>query len=657
MDNSTAGLIRVWRGGHREAWRGGLLLAALGCLVTSGAPPANLVVEGIPEAPASLRSAVQRYLEFRTATFQDWHPQRRDVLLTTRFAETAQLHLVRLPGAARKQLTFLSEPVADASFDPSNDGTILFMQDRGGAEFFQLYRFDAAEGRVALLTDGDSRNTGPRWARDGRRVAYSSTRRNGRDTDLYVIEPGRPESDRRVAEMSGSGWQVLDWSPDGRSLLVLAYVSINESYLHLVEVGTGQRRALTPVTGEKVAYGGGRFLPDGRTLVVTTDLGSEFRRLAKLDVATGAVSPLGPEIAWEVEDFGVSPDGRRVAFFANEDGISRLHVRDVATGRERRTPPLPAGVATGLRWHPNNREIGFSLASARVPGDVFSVDVRVNTLTRWTGSETGGLNAARLAEPEWVRLKAPGGVALSGFLYRPDAQRFPGPRPVLLVVHGGPEAQSRPGYQGRWNYLLEELGVALLYPNVRGSAGYGKTFLTLDNGRKREDSVRDLGVFLDWIGQDARLDASRVGVYGGSYDGYMVLASLVRHGERLRCGIDVVGISNFRTFLERTQDYRRDLRRAEYGDERDPAMREFLERISPLTQVARIRKPLLVVQGRNDPRVPLSEAKQLVKALRDQGGKVGYLMATDEGHGFKKKSNLDFMFLSIVQFLEENLVR
>lgn len=636
----------------------GWVLASLAGQAWAADPVASLVSEGIPVASEALRANVARYLEFRAASFQDWHPSRRDVLITTRFGETAQLHLVQQPEGARRQLTFLPEPVFAGSYRPTGDGQpIVLLQDVGGAEFYQFYSLDTENGRVTLMTDGKARNTGPCWSRSGEWLAYSSTRRNGRDTDLYMMNPARPETDRRVVELSGGGWTVMDWSPDDRSLLALSYVSINESALYLIDVATGAKREITPTAGEKAAYAGGQFTPDGKGVITVSDRGGEFRRLWHIDVESGRMDTLGSAPSWDVEAFDVSPNGRQVAYFANEDGISRLHCLDLKTGKERRVPTLPAGVAAGLRWHRNGNELGFTLSSARAPNDVYSVNPRKQTLTRWTASETGGLNASRFSEPEWIRVRSFDGREVSGFIYRPDPNRFPGPRPVLISIHGGPESQARPGFQARWNFLMEELGVALLYPNVRGSAGYGKTFLTLDNGMKREDSVRDIGAFLDWIGTQPGLDAQRVGVYGGSYGGYMVLASMVHFGERLRCAVDVVGISSFLTFLKNTQDYRRDLRRVEYGDERDPAMAEFLSKISPLTQVGKIRNPLLVVQGKNDPRVPVTEAEQMVRALREQGGDVWYLMAPDEGHGFQKKRNIDAMFLAIVQFLETHLIR
>jgi len=619
--------------------------------------PDHLVADGIPEPSAELRREVGPYLEFRTATLLDWHPQRRDILISTRAGNVPQLHRVRLPGGFREPITFESDRVAGGSYAPGRGDMIVFSRDRGGDEFFQLFRLNPDRGEAVLLTDGRSRHTSPRWADSGQWLAYVSTRRNGRDTDLYVMDPRSPDSDRRVTEWNGGGWSVLDWSPDGKHILALAYVSAAESSLHVIDVETGRGRQVSSEGPEKVSYGGGAFLPDGRSLLVMSDRGSPFRRLARLEWAGGREEPFGPMFSWGVEEFELSPDGSTVAVLTNEGGISVCHLVDMVSGKALSAPRFPMGVVSGLRWRPGRNELACTLSSARVPGDVYSVDMRGNRVTRWTRSETGGLDASKFGEAELVRTKSFDGLEISGFLYRPDAKRFPGPRPVVVQIHGGPEGQSRPQYLRAWNYLVQELGVAVLLPNVRGSEGYGKDFLTLDNGRRREDSVRDIGAFLDWIATDPGFDAGRVAVYGASYGGYMVLASMIQFGDRLRCGVDVVGISNFRTFLRNTQDYRRDLRRAEYGDEREPEMAAFLERISPLGQASEIRKPLLVVQGRNDPRVPVTESEQMVEAIRAQGGTVWYLMAKDEGHGFAKKSNQDFLFLTFVEFLKRYLIR
>jgi dipeptidyl aminopeptidase/acylaminoacyl peptidase len=633
------------------------ILLSTSCLSPALAQlPDNLVVEGVPPIPPELKIDVNRYLEFRAASFNDWHPHRREMLVTTRFAEATQLHLVKTPGGARRQLTFLAEPVAGGLFDPQAGEFIVFSQDAGGGEFYQLYRQDFADGRVTLLTDGKSRNLDPNWSKSGKLLAYTSTRRTGRDTDIYVMNPRDPKSDRLLAQVTGGGWGILDWSWGDTHLLISEYISINESRIHLLDATSGTMEPLTPKSDEKVAWPSGAFAKDGKSLFVLTDKDSEFQRLCRFDRATRKLTPLSGSLRGDVESFDLSPDGRKLAFVSNESGVDALHLMDAQSGKQLRSSRLPLGVIGGVKWHENNCDLAFNLSSARSPNDAYSLDTKTGKVERWTESETGGLDPTAFVEPELIRIQSFDGLEISGFLYRPDARKFPGPRPVLVQIHGGPESQSRPSFQARNNYYVNELGVAVFLPNVRGSAGFGKTFLTLDNGFKREDTVRDLGAFLDWIASDARLDKDRIAVIGGSYGGYMVLASMTHFSDRLRCGADIVGISNFLTFLKNTQDYRRDLRRVEYGDERDPAMAEFLGKISPANHADKIRRPLFVVQGLNDPRVPASE-EQMVKAIRDRGGNVWYLLAKDEGHGFQKKRNVDFMFLSTAMFLKEHLLK
>lgn len=619
--------------------------------------PENLVADGIPPITAELQAEAARYLEFRTAVFNDWHPTRREALITTRFADTMQLHEVRGPGAARRQLTFLAEPVSRGQFQPGNGTAIVFSQDRGGGEFFQLYRFDAADGRITLLTDGRSRNTSPVWSKSGKALAYNSTRRTGRDTDVYMMDPSDSTTDRLLAQLTGGGWLVTDWSADESRIALLERLSINDGRLHVVNVATGQRRMVTRTNDTPVAYGPARFTPDGTALITTSDRSSEFRQLVRLSLTNGIESVLVSGLSWDVEDFELSPDGRLIVFVTNENGVSRLHTVPSGGGKARLVKDLPMGVISGLKWRPRSDEVGFSLSSARSPSDVYSYDLKTKTLTRWTESETGGVNPRSFIEPQLQEFDSVGGVPISAFVYRPDPRRFPGPRPAIVVIHGGPESQSRPGFLARNNFYLNELGIALIVPNVRGSSGFGKTFLTLDNGRLREDAVRDIGTVIEWMRRDPQFDTKRFAVMGGSYGGYMTLASLVWYSDRLRAGVDIVGISNFVTFLENTQDYRRDLRRVEYGDERDPMMRQFLERISPTANVERIKRPLLVVQGANDPRVPASESEQMVKALRERGNVAWYLLAKDEGHGFAKKRNQDFQFLTTIQFLKDHLLK
>jgi dipeptidyl aminopeptidase/acylaminoacyl peptidase len=619
--------------------------------------PDNLVVDGIPEIPAELKADVGRYLEFRSAVFNSWHPEKREMLITTRFADATQLHHVKMPGGDRRQLTFLPEPVAGGSFRPKSGEFIIFLQDVGGGEFYQLYRYEPDSGKITLLTDGKSRNTGARWAESGRHIAHTSTKRNGKDNDIYVMDPAKPESSRMVLQVEGGGWSVQDWSPDEKTLLVGEYISINESRIYLVDIAKGTKELITPKTDEKISYSQAQFARDGKSIFVATDKDSEFQRLQRFDFEKRQFTVLTKDIPWDVDEFDLSKDGRTIAFITNEDGVGVLHLMDARSGKELKVPKLPLGIPTNLSWHENSQDLAFNMTSAKSPFDVYSLDVKSGKVERWTESETGGLNTSTFVEPQLVKLKSFDGTPISAFVYRPDPQKFPGKRPVILSIHGGPESQSRPGFQARNNYYLNELGVGIVYPNVRGSAGYGKTFLTLDNGFKREDSVKDIGAIIESLQKDPAFDAKKIAVMGGSYGGYMVLASLTHFPEQIKCGVDVVGISNFLTFLKNTQDYRRDLRRAEYGDERDEKMREFLEKISPTTNVRKIKSPLFVVQGKNDPRVPVTESEQMVKAIRDHGQTVWYLMAKDEGHGFAKKKNNDFQFLATILFYKEHLMK
>ncbi|WP_421658325.1 prolyl oligopeptidase family serine peptidase [Leptothermofonsia sp. ETS-13] len=618
-------------------------------------PGENLVVEGIPPIPLSLVEQVNRYTEFRGARLSSWHPTRREMLISTRFANTAQVHQVKFPLGARKQLTFFPDAPSGASYQPTAGEYFVFSKDVGGSEFDQNYRYDLATGEVTLLTDGKSKNSGGVWSTAGDRIIYTSTRRTGKDNDFYIIDPTNPASNRLLTQLEGGGWYPLDWSPDDRQLLGIEFISANESYLWLFNTETGEKSLLTPKGKESVSYRGAVFSEDGKGMFVVSDRESEFQHLDYFDFTSKTYTHLTHQINWDVEELDLSRDGKLLAFVTNEDGIGVLHILNTATRQEIPLPKLPLGQIFGINWRPNSQELGFTLVSAISTADVYSLDLATNRLERWTESETGGINTANFSQPELVRWKSFDGRTISGFLYRPPA-RFAGKRPVMIDIHGGPESQFRPSFLGRYNFYLNELGVALLFPNVRGSSGYGKTFLKLDNGYLREDSVKDIGALLDWISTQPALDADRVLVTGGSYGGYMSLAVATTYSDRIRAAIDIVGISNFVSFLERTESYRRDLRRVEYGDERDPKMREFLLKISPLNNAEKIKKPLFVVHGKNDPRVPLNEAEQIVATVRKNHIPVWYLMAKDEGHGFAKKANADFQFYATVMFVKEFLL-
>jgi len=633
------------------------------------APNANLLIEGIPAIPQSLATRVGGYSDFRGHSFADWHPARREMLVSHRAAgsNVNQLFLLAAPGASAERLTDFPEPISNGSFEPRRGRFVIYSRDTGGNEASRVYRLDLDTRASTLLSDPETRSEAV-WNEAGTRLLIGSVpldrtaqggRRDQIGATLTLVDPLKPNDRRVVAELPGTGWFDFTFSRDDKWLVMIRYISRTETEVWRIEVASGKRERLLPSAKDATAratYFDPQFSPDGSRLYLTTTARSEFQQLAEYRFGTRTLRYFSSDIPWDVESMALSTDGRRIAAVFNVDGRDELRLFDPVSGKELARPRIPAGQISGLKWHEKRvSELALTLNSPQSPATVYSVDTAGGVAQRWTTADTAGVDPTGFRDSEIVRWKSFDGRTISGVLTLPPA-RFTGPRPVIVAIHGGPEAQATVNFNGRFNYLINELGIALLEPNVRGSSGYGKTFLDLDNGVKREDSVRDIGALLDWIETDQRLDAKRVMVHGGSYGGYMVLASLVHYSDRLRGGIDVVGISDFVSFLGNTESYRRDLRRVEYGDERDPAVRSVLEQISPLANAGKIRAPLLVVHGKNDPRVPVSEAKQIVQKVRANAVPVWYLEADNEGHGFARKINADYYFYSMVAFIERYLL-
>ncbi len=615
----------------------------------------NLTFENIPQAPPEFAAKLNGYLSARQATPLDWSPKGQ-LLIATRFADVDQLHLVEQAGGARRQLTFLHEPITEAAFSPDPArSAFVFLKDSGGNENAQLYYQHLGDPAAKMLTDGKSLNGAPIWSNSGREVAFFSNARDGRSFDIDIVDPESGTLPRLAlaGDDSGAAWSALDWSPDDSKLLVRKQVSISEAYLYIVDLNSGQKREVEPGT-VKVGIAGAKFSRDGQGVYLISDRDSEFARLRYVGLFNNEKTVVSAHVPWDIEALAISRDGHYLAYVSNEAGIGKLNLLDLRTHQDLNPPRLPQqGVIGSLCFDADGKRLAFGFAAPNQPRDAYVLDVAENRLEPWTRSEPGAVDAAKFVLPrltEFPTFDRVDGKArqVPAYVYEPVSA---GPHPVLISLHGGPESQFRPGFDPWIQYLVNELGFAVVAPNVRGSSGYGRTYMALDNGLLREDAVKDVGAMLVWIELQKDFDAKHVVVAGGSYGGYLSLATLVNYSDRLRGGVDVSGIADFVTFLTNTAPYRQNQRRAEYGDERDLEMRSFLRRISPLTNADRITRPLLVVHGKNDPRVPLSEAEQIVNKLRAKGDEVWYLLAADEGHGFRKQQNRDAYYETFAQFL------
>ncbi len=658
--------------GREEAAKAQAAAAAASAAAATAvySPNANLVVQGVPPIPQNLVNQVARYTEFRGHGFVDWHPTKREMLVAHRPAKgnTAQLFRVSAPGAEPEPLTDFADPVTQASYEPREGKYIVFERSSGGNEAAQVFRLDLDTRQVALITEPSEKHNIEGWLHKSSQLLISSvpldrTAQGGTRATvtqrLTLVDPSKPTAKRRLAELDGAGWGVGGVSWDDKQLALVRYISANESQVWLLNVANGRLTQVLPAAGskERGVYMAVGFKRDNSGLFVLTDHAGEFNQLGFYRFSNKRITPITHHIPWDVDGTDLSEDGRVIALRSNVDGRDELRLFDAKTFKELPTPKLAAGSVTAMHFHPRLGELAYSVTSAKGPNQIYAVDTKTGESRQWTQAYVPpGIDLSAFQEQQIVRWPSFDGRVISGLLKMPPP-RFTGARPVLIDIHGGPEGQAKVGFGGRREYLVNELGMAVLEPNARGSSGYGKTFLALDNGMKREDSVRDIGALLDWIAKQPQLDASRVLVMGGSYGGYMSLAVATHYADRIAGNIDIVGISNFVTFLQNTESYRRDLRRVEYGDERDPAMREFLQKISPLTNASRITKPMFVVQGKNDPRVPFTEAEQIVAKARENRTPVWYLRAENEGHGFARKENADYQFYATVLFMQQTVLR
>ena len=620
-------------------------------------PNENLITENIAEISKQLSNEVKKYSESRSASLGDIHPLTNEIIINTRFGSTPQLHRVSKSMGARTQITFFDEPVSATSFEPLKGEYLVYSKDIGGNEFGQLFKLDLKTLQSTLLTDGGkSQNGGITWRKDGKGFYYASTKRNGGDRDIYYMDPNNPKSEKLILQVKGGGWGIQDVSPDNKKLVLGEYISINESYIWLLDIETGKLTEVTDRNSKGISQSEATFSNLSNEIWLVTDKDNEFQRLAAMNLNTKKTTYYTSDIPWNVESFNLSEDKKSIVFITNEGGLNKMYLMNTGTKAYKEIKNLPIGLISGARFTKDNQTIFFNQSTAQSASDVYQLNIKTAKIERWTESELGEMQPSDMSVPKFIEWKSFDDLKISGFYY-PASPKFKGKRPVIIMIHGGPEGQSMASFLDSNNFYTSEMGVSLVYPNVRGSSGFGKTYLEKDNGFLREDSVKDIGALLDWIAKQPELDKDKIMIMGRSYGGYMTLATAFHYADRIKCSVDIVGISNFNTFLKNTEEYRRDLRRAEYGDERDSKMAAFFDKTAPLNNTDKIKKPMFIIQGTNDPRVPVTEAMQMRDKLKAQGNTVWYLEAKDEGHAFKKKANIDYVRLAIIRFMQEYLVK
>jgi dipeptidyl aminopeptidase/acylaminoacyl peptidase len=631
------------------------LLAAsllIACAAVAAPPTTrgSLIYDGIPGRPLDSAETLDAYLSARQATPLGFTPKAQ-LLIVTRFGETDQLHLVDHPLGERRQITFIGEPITQGAFSPDpNRNAFFYQRDTGGDGNTQIYYQHIGDPAARRLTDGKSMNGGAVWSNSGREIAFFTTARDGLSYDIDIVDPESGALPHLAVTGDAAAWYALDWSADDRKLLVQRHVSSQEDYLYIVDLGNGQKREVDS-SPSKVAIYGAKFSRDGTGVYILSDRDGDNAKVRYINIFTGDKIDISGRSPWDVERFALSNDGHYLAYVANEGGLGKLNLVDLRTHQDLTPPRVPfTGVIDSLSFDRDGKRLAFGLSAANQPRDAYVLDIEANRLDAWTSSEAGPLDRNKFIVPhlsQFPTFDRTDGKSrqIPVYIYEPAS---PGPHPVLLVLHDAPDSEFRPAFDPWIQYVVKELGYAVVAPNIRGSSGYGKSFSSLDKGMLREDAVKDVGALLVWLGLDTRFDAKHVVVSGG----YLALATLVNYGDRLRGAVDFAGITDFIGLMSTSAPYLQGEARAEFGDERDTDMRAYLRRISPLTGADRISRPLLEVHGKNDPRVPMSQSDELANRLRSRGATVWYLKAVDEGHAFGKRQNLDAYYHAFAEFLE-----
>lgn len=616
-----------------------LALSILGALIFSG--PANAA--GIPDSVAV--PDIETFMQIGYASSPQIADDGSRVFFSSSMPGVSQVFEI-LPSGWPYQMTVFEDGI-DFYAASYSGAMVVVGASVGGSEQADMYLLECASGvQVTLKATEGVRHGSPLWSPDERHVYFSSNEANGRDFFVYRIDVGEG-SVEKVWEKSG--WNSTDdISADGTRILTGRWVSNTNSDLYLVDVEMGEETLLTEHEGDYIfAYA--HLVPDGGSLYCVTNMNDDgIRRVARLDIGTGDLKFVTPDTPWETSEMALSEDGRFLVWVENMDGYGVMHAMNLETGEEI-GPDLTGGIVSNVHVASSGSIVFVFSGPSKAP-DVWRYDLGSGALTQLTHSTYAGIDPGLFVDPELVRYESFDGLEIPAFLYVPPGWNGEA-IPFVIHAHGGPESQFRPSFNRHFQYLALN-GFGVLAPNVRGSSGYGREYIALDDYKKRQDSVRDYYEAARWLVDRGYSEFGRIGIKGASYGGYVALAALVEYPDAFSAGIDHIGIANFVTFLENTAEYRRAIREAEYGPLSD---REFLTEVSPLTHAENIRAPLLIVHGENDPRVPVGEARQIAEAIRSRGGEVETLIFPDEGHGVAKLGNRLTYYRKMVEFLKKHL--
>lgn len=588
-------------------------------------------------------------------TSPSFSPDGQQIAFVSNMSGVPQLWLMPTSGGWPQMITSLEDPVTAVAWSPAGDKLALLVAPGGGMnQQLYLIKPDGSDLQLVTLGGKDNNTLGP-WSHDGQRLAFSSNRDNPQAMDGYILDlSGSEPTTRRVVLNPGVGY-LTDLSRDGRLALVNRVEYRSDSNCLLVELGDatspGQETLLTP-HNPPGSFGGGKFSPDGKSIYLYTNGDREFIGLGriKLDEAgqPGPIEIIAERDNAELDMFKISEDGRLAVLVWNRAGLNELAFLDLATLEVIAGPPLPAPVVAELALSYDANQVVMTLTGADRPPDIWLLDLATNAFQQLTFSPHPGINLDELMVPELVEFKAHDGLPLSGWLYR--AAQEPGP--LVLSFHGGPEGQERPNFNPNFQALLQS-GISVLAPNVRGSSGFGKTFVNLDNGPLRFDAIRDIKACIDYAVNAKIAQPGRIGITGGSYGGYMTMAGLVEYPDLIAAGACLYGIVNFETFFAQTEPWMAAISKVEYGDPDTQA--DLLRQLSPIHRLDRLTSPTLVIHGANDTNCPVVEAEQIVEDLKKRGVPVEYILFPDEGHGWRKIPNRIRSTLAIVEWFEKYL--